>query len=145
MTLAQSQRRGGVGRGASIYSVGRGSNESKASLARKHINSAGLSAPGFDLQSLPGDDALEDAGLRVNEVQRLSVAPCVVRRSLEMGRARDRRARHHDDVPLALVVVGDQLFMGDSVWHVVVPLVRARRQAGARPHPVPSSAYSLKK
>src|SRR6185436_5695857 len=90
MTLAQSHRRGGVGRGASIYSVGRRSDESKAPSPANTSTAPVLSAPGFDLQSLPGDRALEDAGLRVNEVQRLSVAPCVVRRSLEMGRARDR-------------------------------------------------------
>src|SRR5258708_4782354 len=65
MTLAQSQRRGGVGGGASIYSVGRGSNESKASSPANTSTARVLSAPGFDLQSLPGDDAFEDAGLRV--------------------------------------------------------------------------------
>src|SRR5437763_1151337 len=36
-------------------------------------SSRALSAPGFDLQSLPGEGALEDAGLGVDEVQGLSV------------------------------------------------------------------------
>src|ERR1700737_4458050 len=80
----------------SVASEGDTANRATVAFAPRKLPGPGesarvLSAPGFDLQSLPGDDALEDAGLRVNEVQRLSVAPCVVRRSLEMGRARDRR------------------------------------------------------
>jgi hypothetical protein len=74
----------------------------------------------FNLQSLPGADAFEDAGLVVDAMQSLSVIPCVVWRSLEMWRARDRRARHHDDVPLAFVVVSGCLFMGVSVRHVAL-------------------------
>ena len=87
----------------------------------------GLSVPVFNLQSLPGEDALEDAGPCVDEVQSLSFVPRVVWQSSKMWRARDRRARHHDDVPLALVVVSGYLFMGEPVWHVAFPVMRAKR------------------
>jgi hypothetical protein len=97
--------------------------------ARIWANECGLSTPGFDPQSLLCEDALEDAGICVDEVQCLSVMPGVVWRSLEMWRARDRRARHHDDVPLALVVVGGYLFMAEPVWHVALTVMRAKRQA----------------
>jgi hypothetical protein len=97
--------------------------------ARTWANERELSAPVFDLQSLPGEGALEEAGLRVDEMQSLSVMPCVVWRSMEMWGARNRRARHHDDVPLALVVVSGYLFMGEPSWHVALPVMRTRGQA----------------
>ena len=97
--------------------------------SRLRPGQGGLSAPVFDLQSLPGEDALDDAGLRVDEMQSLSVMPRVVWRPMEMWRARDRQARHHDDVPLAFVVVSGYLFMSEPAWHVALPVLRAKGRA----------------
>ena len=44
----------------------------------------------------------------------------------EMWRARNRRARHLDDVPLALVVVSGYLFMGVPVGHVTLRMMCAK-------------------
>jgi hypothetical protein len=87
-------------------------------------NDGGSAAPVFNLQSLPGAIAFEDTGLVVDQTQRLSAIPGVMWRSMEMWRARDRRARHHDDVPLAFVVVSGYLFMGVSVRHVALRVMR---------------------
>ena len=61
-------------------------------------------------------------------MQRLSVMPRVVGRPMEMWRARDRQARHQDDVPLALVVVSGDLFVTEPVsepaGHVALPVLR---------------------
>lgn len=106
-----------------------GGSAARATCARTWANERGLPAPVFDLQSLSGEGALEDAGLPVDEMKSLSVMPCVVWRSLEMWRARDRRARHQDDVPLAFVVASGYLFMGVSVRHVALRVMRAKRWA----------------
>ena len=98
--------------------------------ARTLANASESAAPVFNLQSLPAEDALEDAGLRVDEAQSLSIMPCVVWRSLQMRRTRDWRARNHHDVPLALVVVASYLFMGEPVWPFALLVMGVKRLPG---------------
>jgi len=90
----------------------------------------GLRVPVFNLQSLAGEDALEDAALCVDEMESLTVVPCVAWQSSKMWRARDRRARHHDDMPLAFVVVSSYLFMRVPAWHVLSPSNALRVELG---------------
>jgi len=83
------------------------------------------SAPVLNLQSLSRANALEDAGLVVDELQGPPRTPCEVRQSLQVWRAWHRRTRHCNGVLHPLVVTGPYLFLSVHVWHLGLRGTRA--------------------